>query len=88
MLLGCVCGITNLNLVAHAIIEHGHLLNLLKTTMPDGLIRGMRSYQQYRRMDPVGCLDGRNIAFSMTRVSTFEMRVWDHEPQPGRTRNL
>mmetsp|Transcript_20641 Transcript_20641/g.48977 ORF Transcript_20641/g.48977 Transcript_20641/m.48977 type:complete len:292 (+) Transcript_20641:1265-2140(+) len=51
--------VPHLLLVANAVLEHVHLLHLLKPTLAYGLVRCLRRDQQQRSMIPVGCLHGR-----------------------------
>ncbi len=41
-------------MIGNHILEKRHLLDLLKTALSDGLICGLRSYQQKRRVVPIG----------------------------------
>mmetsp|Transcript_37958 Transcript_37958/g.101130 ORF Transcript_37958/g.101130 Transcript_37958/m.101130 type:complete len:210 (+) Transcript_37958:260-889(+) len=52
--------VSNLLLVAHAVLEHGHLLHLLETSLTNGLICCLGRHQQQRRVIPVGCLHWRH----------------------------
>jgi hypothetical protein len=53
-------GIAHLLLIAHHVLEEGHLLDLLKAALADGLVGGLRCHQEQRRVVPVGGDDRRH----------------------------
>mmetsp|Transcript_89555 Transcript_89555/g.274200 ORF Transcript_89555/g.274200 Transcript_89555/m.274200 type:complete len:667 (+) Transcript_89555:426-2426(+) len=52
--------VTDLLLVADAIFEHGHLLDLLEPALADGLVGGLRRHEQQGRVVPVSRLHRRH----------------------------
>mmetsp|Transcript_22188 Transcript_22188/g.61468 ORF Transcript_22188/g.61468 Transcript_22188/m.61468 type:complete len:445 (+) Transcript_22188:907-2241(+) len=48
--------VAHLLLVAHAVLKHGQLLDLLEASLSDGLVGCLGCDKQQRRVVPVGCL--------------------------------
>ena len=58
--LGHARRIAHFFLIGDHVGKQRHLLDFLKTTHPDGLVRRLRRHQQQGRVVPIGCLHGRD----------------------------